>query len=217
MYVPSSFSETDRNKLFDFIEQHNFGLLVSQLDNQPFATHLPLLFDRQAGASGVIVGHMARANPQWQAADRNVLVVFSGPHAYISPSWYEAEDVVPTWNYVAVHVYGTLHIVNDGEATLKILRDYVSFHEKSMPDPWSLPGGDAFVNKLAQSIVVFRVEITRMEGKWKLSQNHPRERREKVIDALALQRDENSQAIAALMSRTSRSMVEPPWDGNTVQ
>jgi transcriptional regulator len=202
MYIPPSFSETDRTKLFDFIEQHNFGLLVSPWDNEPVAAHLPLLLDRQAGPLGTLIGHMARANPQWQAADRNVLVVFSGPHAYISPSWYEAEDVVPTWNYVAVHVYGTLHLVEEGEATRKILRDCVSFHEKSLPDPWRLREGDEFVNRLAQSVVAFQVKITRIEGKWKLSQNHPRQRREKVIDALALQRDENSQAIAALMART---------------
>jgi transcriptional regulator len=202
MYIPSSFSETDLTKLFDFLEQHNFGLVVSRLDNEPVAVHLPLLLDRQAGPFGTLIGHMARANPQWQAVDRNVLVVFSGPHAYISPSWYEAANVVPTWNYVAVHVYGILHVVEEGKTTLEILRDLVALHEKSMPEPWGFRDGDEFVNRLAQSIVAFRIEITRIEGKWKLSQNHPRERREKVIDALALQRGENSQAIAALMART---------------
>jgi len=203
MYVPQSFSETDQTKLFDFIEQHNFGLLISQLGNEPAAVHLPLLLDRHAGSSGMLVGHMARANPQWQpAADRNVLVVFSGPHVYISPSWYEADNVVPTWNYVAVHVHGTLRIIEDGETTLKILRDLVLFHEKSMPKPWGYRDGDEFVNRLAKSVVAFHVEITRIEGKWKLSQNHARERREKVIDALAQQRGENPQAIAALMAQT---------------
>lgn len=204
MYIPPSFSEIDLTKLFDFIEQYNFGLVVSELDHEPFATHLPLLLDRQAGPFGTLIGHMARANPQWRAADRSVLVVFSGPHAYVSPSWYEAENVAPTWNYVAVHVYGTLRLVGNGDATLKILRDLVFLHEKTMPEPWGFRDGDEYVGRLAHSIVAFRVEITRIEGKWKLSQNHPRERREKVIDALAMQRDENSQAIAALMARTIR-------------
>jgi len=172
------------------------------LDHEPFATHLPLLLDRQAGPWGTLFGHVARDNPQWQATDRNVLVVFSGPHAYISPTWYEAKNVVPTWNYVAVHVSGTLQIVDEGEATLHILRDLVSFQEKSMPSPWNFPDDDAYAGVLAQSVVAFRVEITRIEGKWKLSQNHARQRREKVIAALALQADENSQAIAALMERT---------------
>jgi transcriptional regulator len=201
MYIPSSFSETDHTTLFDFIERHNFGLLVSQLGNEPVATHLPLLLDRQAAPSGMLVGHMARANPQWQAADCNVMVVFSGPHTYISPSWYEAENVVPTWNYVAVHVYGRLHVIENENTTLKILQDFVLFHEKSMPTPWHSLENDSFVKKLAGSVVAFQVGIDRIEGKWKLSQNQPRQRREKVIDALTLRSDENSQAIAALMAQ----------------
>jgi len=147
---------------------------------------------------------VARANPHWQTTDRNVLAIFSGPHAYISPSWYEAENMVPTWNYVAVHVYGSLQIVEDHAATVEIVRDFVAFYEKSMPRPWSIFQGDAFVDKLARSVVAFRIEISRLEGKWKLNQNHPRERREKVIDALSLQRDENSQAIAALIAQSLR-------------
>jgi len=215
MYVPPSFSEIDRAKLFDFIDQHNFGLIVSQLDREPLATHLPLLLDRQAGPLGTLFGHMARANPQWQATDRSVLVVISGPHAYVSPSWYEAENVVPTWNYVAVHIYGTLHIVEDDEPTLEILRDFVLFHEKSMPAPWNLPDGDMYFSRLAHAVVAFRIEIARIEGKWKLSQNHSRERREKVIAALSRQRDDNSQAIAALMAETLHDSLLEIHEENT--
>ena len=202
MYIPPGFSEADRTKLFDFIEKHNFGIVVSRLDHEAFAAHLPLLIDRQAGPLGTLIGHMARANPQWQATNPNVLVVFSGPHAYISPSWYQAENVVPTWNYVAVHVYGTLHVIGEGEATLKILRDLVALHEKSMPEPWGFRDDDKFLNRLAQSVVAFQIEITRIEGKWKLSQNQPRERREKVHRRLGPATRENSQAVAALMART---------------
>ncbi len=185
MYIPASFSETDRERLFDFIEQNNFGLLVSQLGDEPFATHLPLLVDRRAGACGMLLGHMARANPQWQAAEGNVLVVFSGPHVYISPSWYEADDVVPTWNYVAVHVYGRLMIVENDKEVLDLLRTMVIFQERSMVAPWELPPS-ANIARLAKSIVAFRIEIVRMEGKWKLSQNQPAARRKKVLEALAL-------------------------------
>src|SRR5580658_7964071 len=127
MYVPAHFSQTDSTRLFDFMEQNSFGLLVSQLGGEPFATHLPLLLDRQAGPSGTLIGHVARANPHWQTTDRNVLAIFSGPHAYISPSWYEADNVVPTWNYLAVHVYGRLEIEDDHAATVQIVRDYVAF------------------------------------------------------------------------------------------
>ena len=148
--------------------------------------------------------------PQWQSADPNVLVVFSGPHAYISPSLYEADDVVPTWNYVAVHVYGRLRIVNDDKETLKILREFVLFHERSTPSPWVLPENDEYVKKLAQAVVAFRIEISRIEGKWKLSQNQPRGRRERVIDALTAKPDESSQMIAALMAKMLRD--EPASD-----
>src|ERR1700677_1757380 len=102
MYIPTAFAESDPTKLHDFIEQHSFGLLVSQVDGQLFASHLPFLLERTTGSHGCLVGHMARANPQWkQITGQNSLVVFSGPHAYISPTWYESEQVVPTWNYAA--------------------------------------------------------------------------------------------------------------------
>jgi transcriptional regulator len=202
MYIPPHFAETDRDRLFDFIERNSFGLLVSQSSGEPFASHLPLLLDRDSGPSGTLVGHMARANPHWQMTDREVLVVFSGPHAYISPTWYEAEQVVPTWNYVAVHAYGTLALVEDHRATIDIVRDYVAFYERSLPKPWTIAEGDAFIDRLARSVVAFRIEIRRIEGKWKLNQNHPRERRRKVIDVLRERSDENSQAIADLMTET---------------
>jgi transcriptional regulator len=201
LYIPAHFREADSSALFDFIEQHSFGLLVSSLTGEPFATHLPFLCDRKSGPHGALIGHMARANPHWQTTDREVLIVFSGPHAYISPTWYEADNVVPTWNYVAVHVYGAMRIVEEHQATVQIVRDYVSFYERSMPRPWSAAHDDAFVDKLASAVVGFRIEIARLEGKWKLSQNHSLERRSNVIAALSQQPDVNSQAIAVLMAQ----------------
>ncbi len=199
MYVPAHFSQPDLAKIFEFVEQNSFGLLVSQLDGQPYATHLPLLLDRNVGLHGRLTGHMARANPHWKTSDGNVLVVFSGPHAYVSPSWYEAQEVVPTWNYLAVHAYGTWQIVEDHAETVAIVRRTTEHYESSRPRPWTIPPDDAFVDKLARSVVAFRIVIERLEGKWKLNQNHSPERRQKVVDALLLQRDENSQAIALRM------------------
>src|SRR5690349_5446526 len=98
MYVPAPFAVTDIVRLHDFIERNSFGLLVSQVEGRPFASHLPFLLDRKACANGTLVGHVARANPQWKEAQgQSALAVFSGPHAYVSPTWYEAEQVVPTW------------------------------------------------------------------------------------------------------------------------
>jgi len=200
MYIPTAFREPDPEKLFDLIEQNSFGLLVSEHDGAPFATHLPLLLDRTHAPHGCLIGHIARANPQWQQAEgKPVLAVFSGPHAYISPTWYEARDVVPTWNYVAVHAYGTFRAIHDVDALLEIVGHYVEFFEGTMPSPWKFDATSEYARNMARAIVGFRIEISRLEGKWKLNQNQPRDRREKVVRALLASGDGSSQAIAALI------------------
>ncbi|MDB5337923.1 MAG: paiB [Planctomycetaceae bacterium] len=200
MYVPSSFAETDREKLHDFVEQHSFGLLVTHRKETSLASHLPFLLDRQAGPQGTLIGHLARANSQWEGDDQaEVLTIFSGPHAYISPTWYAEELVVPTWNYIAVHVYGRVTWIHNPTELLEIVKDSVQFYEQSLPQPWQLDAPAEFIEKLLKQIVGFRIEITRMEGKWKLNQNHPAERRERVIQALSQRSDDNSQGIAAAM------------------
>ncbi|MCI0457772.1 MAG: FMN-binding negative transcriptional regulator [Gemmataceae bacterium] len=203
MYIPTAFNQPDRDTLHAFIEANSFALLCSTGEGGlPFASHLPLLLERSTAPLGVLVGHMARANPQWQQADgRPVLAVFSGPHTYISPSWYEAEGVVPTWNYVAVHVTGVLRAVHDRDALLRIVLDTVATYEGRRPTPWGVDGSAAYLDRLLKAIVGFRIEITGLEGKWKLSQNHPPERREKVIRALREQGGEDSEEIAGLMER----------------
>ena len=203
MYVPAAFAEHDRATLFDLMERHSFGLLISQHQGEPFASHLPLLIDRRRGENGFLVGHMARANPQWQQADGQViLAVFSGPHAYISPTWYESENVVPTWNYAAVHVYGTFRAIHDEHAVARIVEDTVRLYEASMPTPWTVQTGSEFNRRLIQAIVGFEIGITRIEGKLKLNQNHPKERREKVIRALRSTGDPTSMSVARMMADT---------------
>jgi transcriptional regulator len=199
MYIPKAFAETSLPKLHDHIERNSFGMLASQLDGSPFVTHLPLLLDRSAGPQGCLLGHMARSNPQWrQAGGQSVLAIFPGPHAYVSPTWYEAEDVVPTWNYVAVHVYGTLKLIEDTQYLLEVVGRTVREYEQHMPRPWALEGS-TYVERLLALIVGFRIPIERIEGKWKLNQNQPAERREKVIRALRERGGENALEIAALM------------------
>ncbi len=131
MYIPAAFNETDPEKLFDTIEQYSFGMLVSQADGVPLVSHLPILLDRTHAPHGCLIGHLARANPQWEQAEgQAALAVFSGPHAYISPSWYQSENVVPTWNYVAVHAYGTFRAIHDRDALLEIVGQYVSIFSR---------------------------------------------------------------------------------------
>ena len=200
MYDPPHFAEFDPAKIHDLIERYSFGLLVSQVGGEPFATHLPFLLDRDAGPNGTLTGHMARANPQWkELAGRTALTVFSGPHAYISPTWYEAENTVPTWNYVAVHAYGGVELVEGRAALLDIVQRSVSVYEAAMPRPWTFDGSPTFVDRLLGQIVGFRLRIERLEGKWKLSQNHPVGRREKVIRALEAQGGGDASAVAAMM------------------
>jgi len=205
VYIPSTFAESDPATLANFIEQHSFALLISDTGAEPFASHLPLLLDRAAGPHGTLFGHMARANPYWQHAEgRRVLAVFSGPHAYVSPTWYEAEGTVPTWNYVAVHAYGTFRRVDDESEALQILASTVNQYESSMPTPWPFDPDAEVSRRLLQAIVPFRIELDRLEGKWKLNQNHPRERRAKVIRALEARGDENAVGVAAMIKEQLR-------------
>jgi transcriptional regulator len=200
MYIPAVFAEADLSRLHEFIRQNSFGLLVSSVDGLPFASHLPFLLDGAAGPHGTLVCHVARANPQWQqAAGQTALAIFSGPHAYVSPTWYEAENVVPTWNYTAVHAYGKVEFVEDTAALLNIVQKMVHFYEQALPRPWSFDPSSTFAERMLAQIVGIRIEIAKIEGKWKLNQNHPVERRKNVIRAFRERHDENSQVIAALM------------------
>lgn len=200
MYIPRCFEETDRDKLFHFMEAYSFGLLVSTHQGELFASHLPFLLERESGPNGTVVGHMARANPQGQDLNgQEVLIVYPGPHAYISPTWYESDDVVPTWNYVAVHAYGTCRLVDNEAELVRILADTVDVYERSMPEPGKLELDSPYFQELVRAVVGFRVEVRRLEGKWKLNQNHPQERRAKVIRTLQTARHPNAQEIARLM------------------
>lgn len=204
MYIPPSFAETNPAVLRDFIDGHGFATLVSQGDGEPFATHLPLL--RITGDDGQerLWGHFARANPHAKlAAGQRVLAIFHGPHQYISPTWYEAANTVPTWNYIAVHAYGMLHKVADRERLREIIGRLVSQYESSQPQPWSAEFADGnLADKLLDAVVGFEIVVDRLEGKWKLNQNHDAARRERVIRVLEQAADDDSRAIAAAMRRS---------------
>jgi len=202
MYTPAHFAETDLAKLHAAIEAYSFATLVSQQEGELTASHLPLLLSREqseAALCGTLLGHVAKANRQWEAAGNEVLAIFAGPHAYISPSWYQEEKTVPTWNYVAVHAYGRLELVEDTLEKLAILRQAVGVYERNMPVPWQMPEDGDYVRRLAEQIVAFKIPLARLEGKWKLNQNHPLARRQRVIAALRSRADEVSQEIAGLM------------------
>jgi transcriptional regulator len=199
MYVPASFAVDDPATLHDFLRLHGFATLVTRGDSGLIASHLPLLFEADAGPNGTLIGHIARANPQWRDVQGEALAIFSGPHAYISPSWYEEEGTVPTWNYATVHAYGAFRIIDDRDGLLDVLRRTVRTYEEPRPVSWAFDETAPHVEKLLGAIVGFRIELSRLEGKWKLNQNHPEERRRRVIRALGDQPGDDARAIAALM------------------
>lgn len=202
MYIPASFRMSDLAELHAFVREFSFATLVTVGGDGMTATHLPLLLDPNEGPNGTLLGHTARANPQWRDARGEAMAVFAGPHAYISPTWYEAPGTVPTWNYVAVHAYGTMQLVEDRDGLHDILTRTVSVYERAMPEPWSYDVDDPEIDGMLGAIVGFRMEISRLEGKAKLNQNHPEERRRKVIRALEARGDAGSREVARRMEGT---------------
>lgn len=202
MYVPKAFAEDDAAVRHDLIEANNFGLLVSTVDGAPLATHLPFLLDRERGARGTLVAHMARANPHWQgfAAGGEALAVFTGPHAYISPAWYAGEPNVPTWNYAAVHAYGVPRLVEDPAAVAAMMERLVDVHEAGSGQPWRLASQpDDYRQAMIRGIVAFEIPVARLEGKSKLSQNKTAADRAGVVAALRDASDPQALALGLLM------------------
>ena len=169
MYTPHHFKNSNLAEVKDFIKQNAFGILVCQAESSVMATHIPLELSEDENK---LVGHLSRANPQWKKFDstKEVLGIFSGPHAYISSSWYDHENV-PTWNYIAVHVYGKIKII-DGDALFNSLKKMVDKYERNSTNPVVLEKMlPEYVQRAMQGIVGFEIAITKIEASYKLSQN----------------------------------------------
>ena len=211
MYIPEPFAETDRETLFALIEAHPFGLLISASDGALAGSHIPFVLDRASGAHGTLQAHLARANPQWRAfeGETEVLCVFAGPHAYISPGWYPpGANAVPTWNYAVVHAYGVPRIVDDPNRVRAQQAALVETFEAARAAPWALDDQpERYVAGMLKGIVAFEIPIARLEGKSKLSQNHPEANRRGAITGLRAEAadDPLSQAIARLMAARERA------------
>ena len=202
MYLPDHFKEAHQDKLTAFIRQHGFGLLVSTHEHRPFASHLPFLHDAGKGGQGRLLGHMARANPQWQslADGQEALIVFQGPHAYISPSWYDAPGV-PTWNYAVVHVRGTAQLIEDGPGLWSLVQRMTEHYEAALAQPWRPTLSETERERLLGMIVGFEIAITDIRGKFKLSQNRSPQIRANVIRHLRAGASPDGVAVAALMEQ----------------
>ena len=201
VYLPPAFTETREEVLFAHIERHDFGLLVTHGADGIESSQIPFLVERR-GEQIRLQGHLARPNPQVAdlAAAAEALAVFTGPHAYISPSWYQAAPAVPTWNYATVHVYGAPRLIDDPEWLRSLLLRLSARHEAREAAPWrmrDLPR--AYLESMLRGIVGIEIEISRLEGKFKLSQNRPASDRPRIIAALERRDDQTSREVAGLM------------------
>jgi transcriptional regulator len=187
MYLPDHFAVGDREAMRALIDAHALATIVTADADGLDANHVPLMFEPDVGPRGVLRGHVARANPLWQALkDRpQVLAIFQGPQHYVSPAWYPSKQidprVVPTWNYAVVHAHGTAHAIEDREWLRTLVSALTDRYERERTSPWHVTDAPApFVDKMLAGIVGIEIEITRLVGKWKASQNRSAADREGV-------------------------------------
>jgi transcriptional regulator len=200
MYVPKAFAVDDLAQLQDFMEEFNFATVVTERDGELTASHIPFLLDRNVAPYGVLRAHVEIKNPQLEdfRSGSQALVIFQGPHTYISPSWYAKPQNVPTWNYTVVHAYGAPQILGR-DAMVALLKGLVGKHESSFEKPWDFDPGDPFMQNQMPEIAGFEIKIKKLQGKFKLNQNRTPADRAGVIEALSASEDPLQQAVASLM------------------
>lgn len=200
MYNPRSYRNDNLSELHAFCQRYNFAALVTHHTGETFATHLPFMIDPERGSLGTLVAHMARANPHWRVFESAPasLVIFAGPHAYISPAWYLQQVTVPTWNYTVVHASGQVRIVDESALRDMVMR-LVRQHEGPLGNPWDVSKAEAVMDTELKGIVGFEIPIDRIEGKFKLNQNRSVEDREGVIRALEGSAHPDEREVARLM------------------
>ena len=210
MYIPRSFAETDTSTLHAFIAAHPFGALITASDGL-FATHLPLVLRADAGSLGTLEGHVARANEHHRRIARSceALVIFAGPHAHISPEWYpskaESGKVVPTWNYVAVHAYGTVRLVDDPTFLREHLARLTARHEPERGSAWTTDDPPAeYLTQQLGGIIAIEMTISRLEGKWKMSQNRGEADVSGVVEGLRGSGNMQDAAVADIVADQRR-------------
>ena len=199
MYIPEYHRVEDNAVTAAFMQANPFAILISATDSGAFATHLPILA-REVDGHLHLRGHLAKANPHWNliAAGQESLAIFHGPHAYISPSLYEIRESVPTWNYAAVHVYGCGTVISDEAQLHELLLEMIARFDSAYAGQWS-SFSEQYRKRMLQHIVGLEIVATRVETKFKLSQNRTKAERENVIRSLAGSSDSTVTAVAALM------------------
>ena len=208
MYVPKHFEESDVTVLHTLIESHRLGAWVTLGDGELIVNHIPFFVDPLGGEYGTLIGHVARANPVWQSFSKNVnsVVIFQGPQAYITPSWYPSKHAhgkaVPTWNYAVVHAHGLPRAIEDLDWLLQHVTQLTGVQESEQALPWKVSDAPSdFVEKMLNSIVGIEMPITKLVGKWKVSQNRPNPDKLGTVAGLLAREDDDSKAVAALVNQ----------------
>lgn len=204
MYLPKHFSNAEWRDISSLIRQNGFATVLSfSEDKSPNINHFPVIFENDSADDPVLIGHMARRNPQWSDFQKvpSAIMVFHGPHAYVSPTWYRSGRDVPTWNYAVVHLHGKIELIESFEGQMDILQALSRFFEGSERNPWmfELPDDLRDPKILTSAIVSFRFRPEKVEAKWKLSQNRSEEDRLGVIEGLAKRNDAMSEAVRQMM------------------
>lgn len=207
MYIPSTNAEHRPEVIFDFLDANPVGALITASAEGLFATHLPFVLDRARGPHGTLEGHLARANPHHRhlPLTEEALIIFAGPDAYVTPAFYPSKaehgKVVPTWNYVAVHVYGRLRFTEDRAFLHRHLAALTDRHEAGREKPWKVDDAPAdYIAQLERAIVGIEFTVTRLEGKWKMSQNRPAADIDGVVRGLGSSADPKDRAVAAIVA-----------------
>lgn len=210
MYVTPLFKEEELPVLHDAIRQSGLATLVTLGADGMEASHVPMLLDPEPAPFGTLHGHIARSNPQWQrsAADGHALAIFLGPDAYISPSWYatkqETGKVVPTWNYVAIHVYGPVRFFDDSNRLLAHVTKLTQRQEARRAAPWAVTDApEDYIRDQLKRIIGFEMPIARLEGKWKMSQNRPAQDRVGVVEGLVREGGPAEAVVAKIVAAAS--------------
>ena len=203
MYIPHQYKNEDLKEVKEFIRSNSFAILVNQVDGSPWAAHIPLELEQNDNEEDILVGHIAKANPQWKSFEpgSKVLAIFNGPHSYISSSWYKEEEV-PTWNYIAVHVYGHIKI-QDEDQLYRSLNKLVDRYEKESDEPISLDRLSKKTMRQIKGVVGFEIYISDIQAAYKLSQGRPEDHR-RIIDQLEQSNESGATAVASEMRKRSK-------------
>ncbi len=199
MYTPERYKGHDLENAIAFIRQYNFGTIVSQYQEQPLGSHLPFVISQRESEKLILSSHFAKANPQWTNLEgQSVLIIFTEPHAYISPKFYNKKQNVPTWNYIAVHVYGNVKLVQDEGKVFEMLEEMMENFEAAYKSQWNELDA-SYKIAMAKGIVAFEMEIEDLQFKQKLSQNKKQEEQDRIIKHFSESEDDNEKAIAHFM------------------